>query len=441
MTNLPEVVLLGRMNVGKSTLFNRLSRKARALTLDYEGVTRDFIRDTISYAGYTFVLVDTGGVGLSVSDDPIMEQVRQRALERARQAALVLFVVDGTVGLTPQEHELARHLHHMGVSVVVVVTKFDVKSAQERVWEFERLGFGEPVCVSAIHNRGLDELRATIIARLDNAHGSAQVSTDEKICRVVLLGKPNVGKSSLLNKLLNQERTIVTDVAGTTREAITETVTFYQQAIELTDTAGVRKKSAVAGTLEEMMVGSSLQAVTDSNIVLLVVDASAGRLADQELKLAFWSFEHGKSLIILRNKYDLLDEQMRQEWRLHVDEYSFLFNKIEMLDISCVNGKNIGRILPLVHEVWQRCQATLTIGQITTLLKRALVERPLFKIGCKLAIFKAEQVRTCPPTFKVTVNVPQWFSESQKNFLDAAVRRELSLRSVPIRFIFCKRSK
>ena len=327
MNKIPQVVLIGRMNVGKSSLFNRIAKRTSPLMLDYEGVTRDFITENITWQETLFTLVDTGGVSLKKFEDPIIEKVRQQALALAEQADVVLFMVDASVGVLPEELELAKRLHKTGRTVIIVANKFDKKVAQEHLEECKRLGFDVVVPISAAHNQGVSELMDELIKLLPRKKIQKE-TTKERICRVTLLGKPNVGKSSLMNLLLNRERSIVTEIAGTTREAVSETLQYYSQTIQLTDTAGIRRKKKVEGELEELMVKSSMQAVRTSDIVLLLVDAQDGRLTDQELKLAFYAFEQGKAVIILINKSDLLsDAYTKEQWKYHREEYEFFYKK------------------------------------------------------------------------------------------------------------------
>jgi len=442
MNKFPHVVLIGRMNVGKSTLFSRICKRVKPLMLDYEGVTRDFIVEQVVWHDVPFALIDTGGISLKKSEDPIIEQVRQQALKLTDQADLVLFMVDGSVGVTPGELELAKRLHKAKRPVIIVVNKVDKKISQEHLGEFDRLGFECIVPISAAHNKGIIELLDEIIKLLPRKKIQKKAlwqDKDKRICRVTLLGKPNVGKSSLMNLLLQKERAIVTDIAGTTREAITEPIQFYAQTIEITDTAGVRRKKNVQEKLEELMVKSSMQAVRTSDIVLLLVDAAEGRLTDQELKLAFYAFEQGKALIILINKADLLDDCAKEGWKYHKSEYDFFYKKLEVLTISCKDGKNVGKILPLVNTIWERYLIKFSSDKLTQLFKQALIRRPMYKQEHQLKLRDARQIKTGPPTIALHVNFPQFFGVRELAYFDRVLRREHDLKSVPIKFVIDKK--
>jgi GTP-binding protein len=307
---LPTVVVVGRTNVGKSTLFNRLSENVKAIALDLEGVTRDFLTDTIEWQGHSFDLVDTGGISLRKTTDPILSQTRAVALSRIDGADIVLFVVDGKVGLVTEDREIAQLLHKHKKTVILVINKVDAKEAEEHRYDFEGLGFSEKCFISAAHGKNTAELLERIAYHLP---APKIVDIEEPSYKVMLLGKPNVGKSSLMNLLLQKERSIVSDEPGTTREALAERVTFYQEDIQLADTPGVRRMRSVTEPLEGMMVQSTMRALKESDIVLLLIDGSQQSIADQELKLAFYAFDNQyKALMIIYNKSDLVEEAQKE---------------------------------------------------------------------------------------------------------------------------------
>ena len=434
MKELASVVIVGRTNVGKSSLFNRLATSVKSLTYDYEGITRDFLRDTVCWQGVCFDLIDTGGISFKKSEDTLMEQTRKVALNMLEAADLLIFVVDGSVGVLAEDREIARMLHKTGKPVILVVNKIDVKLAQENIFEFERLGFGQPQAVSCQHATGIGDLLEITVAKLP-IKVETVVETKPK-CKVVLLGKPNVGKSSLLNLLLQEERAIVSQVPGTTREALTGRIAFHQEDIQVTDTPGIRKKRAVNEPVESLMVKSSLRALEDADIVLLLVDSSEGQLSDQELKLAFYAFsELHKSLIILFNKQDLVDESLKKYLDYQLAPYKQLMEKVERLDISCKTGKNIGKIIPLVSEVWQRSTQQLTAADLTILFQEALTRKPLYHKTQLLKVFRVRQVKEAPITLLMIVNMPVWFGTSQLSFFDNIMRKTYSLKGVAVKFI------
>jgi len=434
----PLVVLVGRVNVGKSTLFNRIARTVHALALDYEGVTRDSVQERVSWNDVSFMLADTGGIDLKKNVDPIIQQVQKRVMALLDQAQVIVFVTDATAGATAYELELAKKLRKLKKTVIVAANKTDVKISQERIPELRKLGFEFIFPISAEHNRGISELLDYIVSLLPYKETTVTEQEHERSCRVALLGRPNVGKSSLMNALLQEERSIVTDVPGTTREAITEQVRFYAQTIELTDTAGVRKQKAIKEELEELMVKSSFAAVRTADIVVLVAQADDGRLTDQELKLAFYAFEQGKALIIAINKSDLLDVAAKEAWKYHFSEYDFFFKKIEIINLSCKTGERVGKLLPLVDKIWQRYQQQFSERELTTLFKQALLRRPLYRQEIPIQLKYAKQVRTAPPTIDLIINLPKLVGDSELSFFERILRGEYQLKSVPIVFELAK---
>jgi GTP-binding protein len=433
MKNLAKVVIIGRANVGKSTLFNRLSTDIKSLTLDYEGVTRDFISDVVCWQNVCFQLTDSGGISLQKLHEPLAEKVRQVALKLVDTADLVLLMVDGSVGFLPQDRAIVQYLHKAKKNIILVINKSDVKRTEENLGEFVQSGVEHQIPISAQHGKGIDILLETIIAQLPKTPQEA--SEEEPAYSVVLLGKPNVGKSSLLNMLLESERMLVTPQAGTTREAVTEKVKFYQETIALTDTPGIRRQRAITReSLESLMIKTSFAAVKRAQIVLLMVDGTDGHFSDQELKLAFYAFEQGKALIILFNKDDLMTELMRSDLKHDMQQYDYFFKKIPTLAISAKTGKNVGKILPLAKKVWQRYSQRFDDLDISRILKAAIKRKPLYHQSERLIIYDAKQIGTAPITILLSVNEPDWFGPSQLAFLENALRNQFDLLGVPVLF-------
>lgn len=433
---LPKVVVVGRMNVGKSTLFNRLSTTKKSITMDYEGVTRDFISDVVCWLDICFELIDSGGISLKKAQSDIDERVRQLALSLIDDADVVLFVCDGKAGLLQQDVEIAKFLRKSGKEIILAVNKIDTTQAKEQLYDFERLGFKAMHDISAQHGTGIAELLESIVHVLKERPIKYEEPKTEY--NVVLLGKPNVGKSSLMNLLLQKERAIVAPEAGTTREAVTEPIKFYQETILLTDTPGIRRKRTIDEPLEKLMVRSSFDAVEKADIVLLLVDGSQGEISDQELKLAFYALEKHKALIILVNKSDLITEQMQKDLEFSLSGYKHLLSKVNLLYISCKNDKNIGRIIPTVQQVWQRYSQQLDNNELDLLFKDALNRRPHYHKTNLLILRRAKQVSTAPITIILFVNVVEWFGQSQLNFFENVLRKQYDLKGVPVRFLVRK---
>lgn len=433
---LPKVVIVGRTNVGKSTLFNRLSTQRKSLTMDYEGVTRDFISDVVCWLGVCFELIDSGGISLKKSPNLIDEKVRQLGLSLIEEADILMFVCDGKAGVINEDAQIAKYLHKTGKPVLLAVNKIDTKEAQEQYYEFQRFGFKAMVDVSAQHGKGIGELLEVLVAMVKDQ--PVKYEEEKPEYNVVLLGKPNVGKSSLMNLLVQKERAIVAPEAGTTREALTEPIKFYQETILLTDTPGIRRKRTIDEPLEKMMVRSSFDAVENAHIVLLLVDGSQGEISDQELKLAFYALEKYKAVIILVNKSDLMTEQQQKDLEFSLSGYKHLLAKVCMLYISCKTDKNIGKIIPTVQEVWQRYSQQFDNNDLDFLLKDALQRRPHFHKTNLLYLRRAKQVSTAPITIVLFVNVPDWFGQSQLSFFENTLRKTYDLKGVPVRFLVRK---
>lgn len=432
MNALPRVVIVGRTNVGKSTLFNRLSTDVKSLTFDESGVTRDFLSDTVSWQGRTFELVDTGGISLQKTQDPILSLVRDQAISFLQNADIILFVCDGIVGFLSEDQDIARVLHKVGKPVLMVINKADKKEFSDQIYEFEQAGFKHTVSVSAEHATGIADILDFVIAHLPER---VEKQLPKLSCKVVILGKPNVGKSSLMNILAKEERSIVSDVPGTTREALKKNIAFHQEDIQLTDTAGIRRKRGITEPLEQLMAKSSLRALKNSDIVLLVIDASAGRISDQELKLAFYAFEQGKSLMLVLNKSDLMSEELSQDLERSLSVYDYFFKKIGRIDISCKTNKNIGKILPRVRDLYNRSIQRFSDEELTLLCKEALQRKPMYHNQQRLEVKWVKQVKTGPISLVLKVNVHQWFGESQLMFFENVLRKHFDLIGVPLLLI------
>ena len=435
----PSVVIVGRMNVGKSTLFNRLSDSVKSITLDYAGVTRDIVTDTVTVDNKTFTLADTGGISLAgKSIDFITEKVRQKALEALAQADVVLFMVDGAAGVTYEDREIAqivREYKKAQVPAILVINKSDTKKAQENEYEFSELGFNQQILISSEHGLNMPEFLDRLIEVLPAE--TATVDEKEAGCRVTLLGKPNVGKSSLMNALVQYERSIVSDIPGTTREAITEPVTFYQTTILVTDTPGVRKKKSVEEGLEGSMVKSAFNSLKDADLVMLVIDGSQPSIVDQELKLAFYAFtKQYKALLIVLNKQDLVTEESKKDFEHSLELYKHLVKKINIISVSCLTGKNMGKLIPLVHETCTRYTLKLDTYLLYTRFSQELTKRPLMHNKMALRVYEVRQLATGPITIGMEVNEPAWFGDSQKAFFEGIIREEYDLTGVPVKFIF-----
>ncbi|MBP6892462.1 ribosome biogenesis GTPase Der [Candidatus Babeliales bacterium] len=435
MSLMHKVVIVGRTNVGKSSLFNRIAPHVKSLTLDLEGVTRDMVTDFVTWNDVKFEIIDTGGIDLcKKSSDAMTCMVTDRVKKVLDQASVLLFVVDGQTGMTEKDMQIRKLLHTLGKPVIVLVNKVDSMHQDEMLNQFYNLGFDDVFAVSAVHSRNIADVLDDVVVKFATIKLSEKVIDDTPEFKVALLGRPNAGKSSLMNLLLDQDFSIVSPVAGTTREALRKRIAFNKNVIELVDTAGVRKKNNVDTDLESMMVTNALQAAKRAHIVLLVVDVDEPELTAQELKLTSYAFDNGSAVIVLFNKQDLLDDYKKERLDSSLDQYKHFLNKLETINISCKTGKNIGKVLPAVQEVWQRYGMKLTDRYLTDLFVAAISKTPIFKNGQQIFLYKARQVGNAPMRIELVVKNVVIFEENHKAFFENVLRKAVDLKSVPVFF-------
>ena len=435
MNKLANVVIVGRTNVGKSTLFNKISQTQRSIVLDEEGVTRDCIMEHAEWNGVAFNLVDTGGISLVSKQDYISQQIYNKVEQVIKDAAAILFVCDIQVGIKQEDKRIARKLLKLQsdtCKIFLVVNKVENDYTRLRLYEFEQLGFGKMYGVSSHHSLGVGDLLDDVVQVLSAA--TPVFTQGPLIPRITLVGRPNAGKSSLINCLTNEDFAIVSAIEGTTREALRKRINFNKAMFELVDTAGIRRQRTVEEGLETMMVKNSLNAIRHAHMVLLLMDASEPQLSAQVLKLAEYAFENGSALILLVNKLDLFTPEMLAQLEDSFVEYEFLMRKIEIMKISCLDGKNINKVLPMVETVWERYEQKFTDIYLTDLFKNALLKAPLYKNGKILTFYKAVQTSSAPIRIDLVVRNPELFGQNQTSFYENVLRKAVNLKSVPVIF-------
>ncbi len=440
MNKLANVVIVGRTNVGKSTLFNKISQTQRSIVLDEEGVTRDCIMEHAEWNGVAFNLVDTGGISLVSKQDYISQQIYNKVEQVIKDAAAILFVCDIQVGITQEDKRIARKLLKLQsdtCKIFLVINKVENDYTRLRLYEFEQLGFPKIFGVSSHHSLGVGDLLDEVVQVLSAA--TPVFTQGPLIPRITLVGRPNAGKSSLINRLTNEDFAIVSAIEGTTREALRKRINFNKAMFELVDTAGIRRQRTVEEGLETMMVKNSLNAIRHAHMVLLLMDASEPQLSAQVLKLAEYAFENGSALILLVNKLDLFTPEMLAQLEDSFLQYEFLMRKIEIMKISCLDGKNINKILPLVETVWERYEQKFTDMYLSDLFKEALLKTPLYKNGKILTFYKAVQTSAAPLRIDLVVRNPELFGQNQFSFFENVLRKAVNLKSVPV--IFNTRTK
>jgi GTP-binding protein len=436
----PIVAIIGRPNVGKSTLFNRLIQLRTAIVEDVPGITRDRLYADCEWLGTEFTLVDTGGLD-PFSDEEIRVQARRQAEEAVREADLIIFVVDSQQGLHPADSEVAELLRATDKPVVLAVNKVDDPSHDIRKYEFYELGLGDPVPVSAEHGQGTGDLLDRVVTHLPEP--SVTEPEPDDAVRVALVGRPNVGKSSLINRLLGEERVIVNEEPGTTRDAVDIPVEYGEHSMLLIDTAGMRRKARIKNAVERYSVLRGLRAIERAHVVLAVLDASR-KIAEQDKKIAGYGHNRGKATVFVVNKWDLVeksDETSREYRQTIADEFSFM-TYAPVLFVSAKTGQRIMRLPEAVLEVRERQLQEIPTGELNRIIREAVMMRPPpGRKGVKLRIYYGTQTRTAPPTFLLFVNDPELVHYSYERYLKNVLREHRDFVGTPIRLHFKARDR
>ena len=440
----PLIAIIGRPNVGKSTLFNRLSEGKKAIAIDQPGATRDRNYAEASWNGRPFTVVDTGGFE-PVSTEKILMQMREQTRLAMEQADIIVFLMDGKDGLTPSDEEIVRLLRSYRKPVYYAVNKIDGPRHDENVYEFYRLGV-EPIhTISAEHGRGVDELMNAVTADIPVAEPEDEKvpGGEEEPIRIAVVGRPNVGKSSLVNRILGYERTIVNPLPGTTRDAIDTPFEREGRRYVLIDTAGIRRKSRISQNLEKYSVIEALRTLDRCDIALVLIDGEEG-VTEQDARIAGLALEKGVACILVVNKWDLVEKDNSTVGvyvnRLR-EELKFLqFAPIAF--VSALTGQRLGRIFELVEAVWAEYTRRIATAELNAQVERYIAENPapLYRNRPNKIVY-ATQPRVKPPTFVFFVREPKAIHFSYERYLTNRIREGLGFESVPIRLIFRKRHR
>ena len=438
----PIVAVVGRPNVGKSTLVNRIAQTSDAIVHESRGVTRDRSYHDAEWNGREFTLVDTGGIEPLKSEDVFSAPIRDQALAAAEEACAVLFVVDGTTGITEEDESVARMLKRVRKPVFLLVNKLDNPDREEeRLWEFYSLGVGDPLPVSALHGHGTGDLLDEVVALLPD-EDAEEVGPDDGALSIAIIGRPNAGKSSLFNKMIGSERSIVSDVAGTTRDAIDTLVEHAGRLYRMVDTAGIRKKSTVYENIEYYSMVRGLRAIDRADVALLVVDASVG-MTEQDQKVANLAIERGCALVVLLNKWDLLpDDNAREHVMESVARRLTLAPWASVLRISALTGRSVEKIWALADAAAAARSARVS----TSSLNRLLTEMREFGHTVvdgkrRLRMHYVTQTGTEPPTFTFFVNHTDLVSDSYRRYIENRMRDAFGFSGTPIRLRFRKKEQ
>ena len=429
--NASIVTLVGRTNVGKSTLFNKLVGKRKAITEDVNGVTRDRVYDKVEWIGHEFILADTGG--LDISNKELMNQEIKSQVEKALlESDLILFVVDGREGINPHDYEIADEIRKYNKKVIVVANKIDGANIPDHIYDFYQFGFDDLVSTSAEGSKNLGDLLDKIVEFID----FSKFDTNLDATRIAIIGKPNAGKSSLVNHLLNEERMIVTDIAGTTRDAIDTYWQYKDNNYVLIDTAGLRRKNKVNDNIEYYANQRTFDAVDSSEICLFLIDATVG-VTEQDTKIAGYAHNQKKAIIIAVNKWDKVQKEtntmknMEKEIR---NKLSFALYA-PIIFISVLKGQRITDLLNLIEIVNSNYHTRIKTGVLNTILQDAIMmTAPPQDKGKRLKIFYISQVQTAPPKFLLHVNDKELMHFSYQRYLENQIRQNYSLQGVPFTF-------
>ncbi|CDD47355.1 gTPase Der [Firmicutes bacterium CAG:534] len=436
----PIVAVVGRPNVGKSTLFNALAGQRISIVKDTPGITRDRIYADVSWLDKQFTLIDTGGIEPD-SKDVILSQMREQAQIAIDTADVILFMVDVKQGLVDADSRVAEMLRRSAKPVLLVVNKVDnLEKYMADVYEFYNLGIGDPHPISAANQMGIGDLLDEVIGYFGDFDGMDE--EDERI-RVAIVGKPNVGKSSLINKLIGENRLIVSDIAGTTRDAVDTPVMHHGKEYIFIDTAGLRRKNKIKEELEHYMIVRTVSAVERADIVVLLIDAKEG-VTEQDAKIAGIAHDRGKAVIIAVNKWDAIEKNDKT-----VNEYTAKIRNVlsympyaEILFISAQTGQRLPKLFEMIETVSENHSLRIATGVLNEIMSEAVaMQQPPSDKGKRLRLYYITQVGVKPPTFVIFVNDKELMHFSYTRYIENQIREAFGFRGTPLRFIIRERNE
>ena len=435
----PLVAIVGRPNVGKSTFFNKMAGHRIAIVEDTPGVTRDRVYADCEWQNHHFTMIDTGGID-PTSEDPLLKQMRRQAEIAIETCDVILFFVDGRQGLTADDEMVADLLRRSRKPIILVVNKIDKVSMSDNIYDFYTLGIGDPIAISSVNLMNIGDLLDEIVSHFPE---ESDLEPENKAVQIAVVGKPNVGKSSLVNRILGQERVMVSDIAGTTRDAIDTRFVDHGDEFVIIDTAGIRKRKAIEyQSLERFSVVRSLAAIDRCDVALLLIDAQEG-VTEQDSKIAGYIDEQGKPAIIIINKWDAVEKDTgtMNEFIKDIREQLKFMEYAPILFISALTGQRTGSVVDMVRKVYEQASRRITTGLLNDILSDAQAAlQPPATSGRRLKIYYATQQQTNPPTFVFFINDMTLMHFSYERYLENQFRKAFGFEGTPIRFILRERN-
>lgn len=431
----PIVAIVGRPNVGKSTLFNIFANSRISIVEDTPGVTRDRLYADTEWLDNEFMMVDTGGIEI-MNTDKIAVSIRQQAQIAIAEADVILFVCDARAGITHEDAEVAKMLRRSKKPIVLAINKADSPKQEMEIFEFYNLGIGEPIPVSAANHLGLGDLLDAVVEKFPETSAYGEDGNEDEI-KVALIGRPNVGKSSIFNTLVGEERSIVSDVAGTTRDAIDTPVIREGQKFLFIDTAGMRRKARIDEPIEKYSIIRSLRAVDRSDVVLMVIDAIDG-VTEQDKKIAGYAHEAGKGIVLVVNKWDLYDKDNTSTLRYteNLRRELVFMQYAPVVFVSAMTKQRIHRLPEVIHYVAEQNAMRISTSVLNQVVEDAIaINPPPTEKGQRLKILYATQVKIKPPTFVIFVNEPEIMHFSYQRYLENKLREAFGFEGTPLQMI------
>lgn len=435
---LPLVAVVGRPNVGKSTFVNKIARSSDAIVHEMRGVTRDRSYHEADWNGVDFMLVDTGGIEVSTDDD-FQKSIRAQAYEAKDQADVILFMVDGRVGLQTDDEEVARLLKRTGKPVFLLVNKLDDLASEEGIWEYYQLGLGEPWPVSSIHGHGTGDLLDAVVDAIRKA-GLDGEEPEVPAVNIAIIGRPNAGKSSLTNKMTKGERSIVSPIAGTTRDAIDTLVEHDGELYRIVDTAGLRQKSKITESVEYYGFVRAMRAIDRADVALLVIDGTLG-VTNEDQRVANYAAERGCALVVVLNKWDIVEgPEAKEKVRFDLEDELVFISYAPVIAISALSGKGVERVWKAIKEAFDDYSATLPTARLNRWLADIQETGHTVTRGKTILRIKyVTQTGSKPPQFTFFCNRPDIVNDNFERFLENRLRKAFPLVGTPVRFKFKKK--